>query len=1518
MSSAQIRKGRLRCPGILASLGFLSPAAAAGRLFLLITLTLSVARAQTIPSDAELLAGLRPCLPALAEVYALRDQGQTEEALHRLAGYLREQSACRYYFDWQRFGELFAAYCKRYPLKRSEHLRLAREQMTTYPADTEWMLPFRNLQGKEVTAYELRHLARQNKSRDIALMHHYERDTRYLHYWLAQVEDLNRAFKEGAYDQAGNAIYENLRGGMRVQNWLFAHHVFLAALEYDEQAQLLLIRTLFHHGLMLEKGTQRYRSGNHHTKGLAALFELAVLFGDFRAAEAWRAQAIAGLTRHMHEEINPDGFQFERSVHYHIGDIDNYFRVYQLAQINQIKLPEEFILRFRRMFTALAQLARPDRRLPVLQDDTDAAYSEYNEIYIPMSAGALLFGDPLFRYFAGDAIPAELYWLTRPEQQGRLLQQSGVQPEFSSLALKESGYYCMRSGWEQNDLHMVISAGLSRIKPDHQHGDMLGVVAWANGRDILPNYQVSYNTPEYPFWKNSWVKNVALADSIPLGRKWIPNEGGSGFGKWGVLPTPQVLEWRTAPEFDYFRGTHDSYDSLGIHYFREVLFIKSGFWIIRDHFRSEGIHSWQQMWQGHYQRQNARCVVAQFADGSGLEIIQLDAPADTILFGVHRDKGSVLFQTRSTGNYTFTTLLHPFASGGRRIDSSAGLAVLQIGPWWITRNENGGLLLSRESPGASYLLPAEEFIILPASAPQSRASANPVSESRELKPARVADLRMMVTVQENPLTATARANLDLALQQYSGMLTAIAGADRNPRTITPEGTAKLVPARDWTSGFFPGALWLLYADSGDPHWRAAAEKQTALLEEEQYDRTTHDLGFKLYCSYGQGLRLTGNEHYREVLLQAARTLAGRFNPTVGCIRSWDHNRSRWQFPVIIDNLMNLELLFWAACSGGDSSLYRIAMTHANTTLKNHFREDFSTWHVVNYDTTTGQVISRETHQGYSDSSTWSRGQAWALYGCTMIYRESRDERYLRQAEKIADFILNHPRLPRDGVPWWDYDAPGIPDEQRDASAGAILCSAFYELSTLAKEGERYRQAADRILGSLSSPAYRADPGANGHFLLKHSVGSKPGKTEIDVPLIYADYYFLEANLRLLALMKAGGAGAGPGVSAEAGIGKADDPLLIDLAALKGVKSRLAAEEKSLQPALKKLLREADEMMNARPLSVMDKAAVPPGGDKHDYMSLAPYWWPDPEKSDSLPWIRRDGEVNPEVNRYDKLPLRTTDVQVTTLAIAWFLSGREAYARQAARLLRVWFLDAATKMNPHLEYAQSIPGRNSGRGAGIIEGRSFFRMADAARLLAGSASWTTNEQLALEEWLGRYYRWLQESKAGREEAAAKNNHGTWYDVQAAFLALYLGDGPAARRILEKFPSERIALQIEPDGRQPRELARTRALSYSIMNLEGFFAAGILAERLGLDFWHYETPDGRSIRKALDFLMPYLSGEAKWPWSQITGIEGGMEELIALLRLAAEKYGDPRYRQAAAGLPGGIKPASRVNLLTPALP
>jgi rhamnogalacturonyl hydrolase YesR len=276
------------------------------------------------------------------------------------------------------------------------------------------------------------------------------------------------------------------------------------------------------------------------------------------------------------------------------------------------------------------------------------------------------------------------------------------------------------------------------------------------------------------------------------------------------------------------------------------------------------------------------------------------------------------------------------------------------------------------------------------------------------------------------------------------------------------------------------------------------------------------MGFKMFSSYGNGYRLTGNEKYKEILLQSAKTLITRFNPKVGCIRSWDHSKDSWQYPVIIDNIMNLELLFWAAKESGDSTFYKIAITHANTTMKNHFRSDYSTWHVVNYDTLTGNVISRETHQGYADSSCWSRGEAWALYGYTMCYRETKSPGYLNQAKNIAAYILKNKNLPEDMIPYWDYNAPNIPDEQRDASAASIMSSAFFELSSYAgAEKETYIEAAIHILKTLSSKNYLAELGKNENFILMHSVGSKPADSEVDVPLIYADYYFIEANLRAL-------------------------------------------------------------------------------------------------------------------------------------------------------------------------------------------------------------------------------------------------------------------------------------------------------------------------------------------------------------------------------------------------------------------
>jgi len=335
----------------------------------------------------------------------------------------------------------------------------------------------------------------------------------------------------------------------------------------------------------------------------------------------------------------------------------------------------------------------------------------------------------------------------------------------------------------------------------------------------------------------------------------------------------------------------------------------------------------------------------------------------------------------------------------------------------------------------------------------------------------------------------------------------------SPKSLTSAGKLNLAPAKDWTSGFFPGELWMLYEYTGDKRWEVLARQFTANIENEKFNGITHDMGFKIYCTFGAGYRLTHDPAYREVILQGAKTLSTRFNPVVGCIRSWDHSRDKWGFPVIIDNMMNLELLFEATKMTGDSSFYKIAVSHANTTLKNHFRSDFSSYHVVDYDTITGKVLKKNTHQGYNHESAWSRGQAWALYGFTMCYRETKDPNYLLQAEKIAAFILHHPNLPKDLVPYWDFDAPNIPNEPRDASAAAIIASALFELSTYySSNGSDYREKATQITQNLTTH-YRSAIGTNGGFLLFHSTGTKLTNIDVDVPIIYADYYYLEALLR---------------------------------------------------------------------------------------------------------------------------------------------------------------------------------------------------------------------------------------------------------------------------------------------------------------------------------------------------------------------------------------------------------------------
>ena len=323
-----------------------------------------------------------------------------------------------------------------------------------------------------------------------------------------------------------------------------------------------------------------------------------------------------------------------------------------------------------------------------------------------------------------------------------------------------------------------------------------------------------------------------------------------------------------------------------------------------------------------------------------------------------------------------------------------------------------------------------------------------------------------------------------------------------------------------------------------------------------------------------------------------------------------------------------------------------------------------------------------------------------------------------------------------------------------------------------------------------------------------------------------------------------------------------------------------------------LVRSAEAAMTLGPFSVMQKTRVPPSGDKHDFISLAPYWWPDPSKPGGLPYVRRDGEVNPESKRdVDDALFDQMHTSVTALARAYQATREERFAARAALLLRVWFLDPATRMNPNLDYGQAVPGLNQGRGEGIIVTRRLAGMLAAVRSLDGSPSWAAADKAGLKAWCAAFTTWLRTSKNGRAEAAAKNNHGTWYDAQVVALLLYADRRDEARAMIETSTKKRLAAQIEPDGRQPQELQRTRAWSYSVMNLDGWFTLARLAEQVGIDLWHYRTRDGRSIQAALDYLVPFADRTKKWPHAQITQFE--TNSLVGLLRQAAVVWKADRY-------------------------
>lgn len=367
-----------------------------------------------------------------------------------------------------------------------------------------------------------------------------------------------------------------------------------------------------------------------------------------------------------------------------------------------------------------------------------------------------------------------------------------------------------------------------------------------------------------------------------------------------------------------------------------------------------------------------------------------------------------------------------------------------------------------------------------------------------------ADKKLLNTIDKNFTDAAA---------QYKVLMKNLP-ENKFPKTFFPAtGKYEWSNSGWWCSGFYPGTLLYLYEQTKDTVLYHEALRLMEVLKKEQFNTSTHDLGFMMYCSFGNAISITPSADYTQVLLNSAKSLSTRFSPVVGCIKSWDGKPN--EYLVIIDNMMNLKLLFWATQQTGDSSFYKIAVAHANTTMQNHFRADNSSYHVLNYNASTGAVLQKKTAQGFADESAWGRGQAWGLYGYTETYRETKDKKYLGQANKIAQFILNNPNLPKDDISYWDFNAPDIPAALRDASAAAIMAAAFLELCEYAdkKQAKKYFKTAETILKNLSEAKYKAAAGTNGGFILQHSVGSLPGKTEIDVPLTYADYYFVEAMIR---------------------------------------------------------------------------------------------------------------------------------------------------------------------------------------------------------------------------------------------------------------------------------------------------------------------------------------------------------------------------------------------------------------------
>ena len=610
-----------------------------------------------------------------------------EDGIADLASHFRTRFSERFFYDYSTVDDRLTHYNNIYS-NGDSHKRKAIDHLSKYSDSTQWVLPFNYLNGEPVNAYALRHLARQHKMVDIILYYFNEsRDPKLIKYFESQMRSLNAALQANQYEKIedGNGVYEAFRSGYRILNWLWIHNMLLNEAEYSDEDQLNTIATLLQHGQHLYERNAEFSNGNHQTRGVSALAMLAILFNDFKGTDLWLERAMLRLSEHLEKEINSDGFQFERSVHYHMSDINNYFYVYQLAKINGLKVDTVWENKLRGLFTSLVKIAYPDRSAPVLQDDTEIPWAEKNDISAALTLGYLLFEDPVFGYFATERVDERVYWFLDQKQILMLANIKREKPNYGSLGFIETGYFIMREGWDPSDKMMVVSAGLDPDKPDHQHGDMLGIQAISNGHVLLPNYQVRYSLKDFEFFKNSMVKNVALVDNELQGKEWTSNKGGSGFGKFRQLPNPKVIAWETNKDSDLFVGSHDGFENIGVRYSRQVIYVKDEFWIVKDNFSSNEDHDYKQVWQGHYTHEEGPNLIrANNSDATGHDILQLISLDSVSGAGTRGKEWSIVVKS-SQKEFSFITIIYPYKGYSSRLDEESTNHV--IGSWQLNQSD---------------------------------------------------------------------------------------------------------------------------------------------------------------------------------------------------------------------------------------------------------------------------------------------------------------------------------------------------------------------------------------------------------------------------------------------------------------------------------------------------------------------------------------------------------------------------------------------------------------------------------------------------------------------------------------------------------------------------------------------------------------------------------------------------------------------------------------------------------------